>query len=88
MIGGRRVIPWSVAALALSAPATMLHAASNALINGNALVIRPVTVTKTKDMDFGVVAVTTAGTAVLEPNADAISSAGGVVLAGGNPHSA
>ncbi|MFL6849406.1 MAG: DUF4402 domain-containing protein [Sphingomicrobium sp.] len=88
MIGGRRVIPWSVAALALSAPATMLHAASNALINGNALVIRPVTVTKTKDMDFGVVAVTTAGTAVLEPNADAISSTGGVVLAGGNPHSA
>ena len=29
-----------------------------------------VTVAKLKDMDFGYVAVTTAGTAVLEPNAD------------------
>src|SRR3954453_4401074 len=70
-------------ALCVSAPAV---AASQA--TSHALVIRPVTVTKTKDMDFGVVAVTTAGTAVLEPNADAISSTGGVVLAGGNPHSA
>jgi|SRR6185369_12046419 hypothetical protein len=88
MIGVRRVIRSAVAALVLLVPAATLHAASIGLANGNALVIRPVTVTKTKDMDFGVVAVTTAGTALLEPNADVISATGGVVLAGGNPHSA
>ena len=63
--------------------ATPVQQASN-----SATIIRPVTVTKTKDMDFGVVTVTTAGTAVLEPNADVLSTTGGVVGAGGSPHCA
>src|SRR4051794_1132381 len=70
-------------ALCASAPAV---AASQA--TSGAIVIHPVTVTKIKDMDFGVVTVTTAGTAVLEPNADVISRTGGVLLAGGGPHCA
>src|SRR4051794_25743652 len=70
---------WAPPALA-STPATQA--------TGNALVIHPVTVTKVSDMDYGVVTVTTAGTAVLEPSADAFSSTGGVLGAGGSPRCA
>jgi hypothetical protein len=77
------------AALALCVPATMACAASpSAPANGNAIVIYPVTVTKLSDMDFGYLAATTAGTAVLEPNADAFSTTGGVMQVGGGPHCA
>lgn len=85
MLGGtclRRV--WAVmVVLCTSAPALAAPQAT-----GNAIVIHPVTVTKIKDLDFGVVTVTTAGTAVLEPNADAFSRTGGVLGAGGSPHCA
>jgi hypothetical protein len=39
-------------------------------------------------MDFGYLAVATAGTAVLEPNADSFSTTGGVTAVGGTPHCA
>jgi hypothetical protein len=86
---GERSVRLLAAALALCVPATMLRAASPSVpINAQAIVIYPVTVTKLKDMDFGSMSVTTAGTAVLEPNADAFSTTGGVIQVGGAPHSA
>src|SRR4051812_22017239 len=53
-----------------------------------ALILRPVDVTELKDMDFGDLWPTAAGTAVLEPNADTLSTTGGVARVGGTPHSA
>lgn len=85
---GRRVVRLAAAALALVAPAATVRAAPTAAASGNALIIYPVTVVKTKDMDFGNVASTIAGTAVIDPNADSISATGGVTLVGGTPHSA
>lgn len=89
MICGSCVARLIAAALALCAPATMVLAATPAAqATANAAIIHPVTVTKLKDMDFGYVAVTTAGTAVLEPNADSYSTTGGVTGVGGTPHCA
>lgn len=89
MIGGSCVARLLAAALALCAPATMACAATPPVqATANAAIIHPVTVTKLKDMDFGYVAVTTAGTAVLEPNADSYSTTGGLTAVGGTPHCA
>ena len=76
-------------ALALCVPAAALAAPPAAGAPANALIILPVSVTKTKDMDFGYLAVAaTAGTAVLEPNADVLTTTAGVTAIGGTPHSA
>jgi hypothetical protein len=88
MTGGTRVRP-IVTALALCAPAALARAATPPTQStATATVIRPLTVTKLKDMDFGYLAATTAGTAVLEPNADAFSTTGGATPVGGTPHCA
>jgi spore coat protein U-like protein len=76
-------------ALVLGAPATTAHAVTpptQSTVNAN--IIHPLTVTKLKDMDFGDLAAPTAGTAVLEPNADAFSTTGGALAVGGTPHCA
>ena len=88
MSGGRCVARVTAATLALCAPAGIARAAAPALANGNAVIILPVTVTKLDDMDFGFLSVTTAGTAVLEPNADTFNTTGGVTPVGGTPHCA
>lgn len=76
-------------ALALSVPFAHADAApAPATAGGTATVILPVSVSKTKDMDFGALSRTAAGTAVLEPNADTLSTTGGVATVGGSPHSA
>ena len=85
MSGRIRVARFMAAALALCAPAAI---ARSAVANGNAVIIYPVTVTKLDDMDFGYLGVTAAGTAVLEPNADAFSVTGGLTPVGGTPHCA
>jgi hypothetical protein len=88
MTGGTRV-RLIVTALALCAPAALARAATPPTQStATATVIRPLTVTKLKDMDFGYLAATTAGTAVLEPNADAFSTTGGATPVGGTPHCA
>ncbi len=88
MIGELRGVGLSAAALALVAPAGNARADAPATADVSAAIIYPVTVTKLEDMDFGFLSVTTAGTAVLEPNADAFSTSGGVTPVGGAPHSA
>jgi hypothetical protein len=87
MISGFRVRLFA-AALALCAPAAAgaVTPVTQATVNAN--IIHPLTVTKLKDMDFGYLAAATAGTAVLEPNADAFSTTGGATPVGGTPHCA
>jgi hypothetical protein len=85
------VLRWSLPIFALApfAPATMARAATPAAqANASAAVIHPLTVTKLKDMDFGFAAAATAGTAVLDPDTDSLSTSGGVTAVGGAPHCA
>lgn len=84
-----RVLRLTAAALALVVPATAANCATPPTpATADAVIILPLTVTKLDDMDFGYVSVTTAGTAVLEPNAGTFSTTGGVVPVGGSPHCA
>jgi hypothetical protein len=77
------------AALASLAPAKMAIAASPATqATGKATIIHPLTVTKLQDMDFGYLAVTAAGTAILNPDTDALNVSGGALAVGGTPHCA
>ncbi|MCA1653947.1 MAG: DUF4402 domain-containing protein [Sphingomicrobium sp.] len=87
-----RVLPAlaALAAAAALAPVAAFAAPIGASppATGNALLIYPVTITKTADLDFGLVTVTTAGTAIIDPNANTIASSGGVVLVGTQWHAA
>lgn len=86
---GHNLFRLLVAALCVCAPQAALAAPPADIALGKALILFPVSVLKTKDMDFGFLTVgTVAGTAILEPNADALSTTGGVVAIGGVPHSA
>ena len=49
---------------------------------------RPATVRKLQDLNFGYLGVTSAGTAVVDPNTDTMTTTGGVVRVGGTPYSA
>jgi hypothetical protein len=86
--GGSR---WSfcILALALLVQATMARAVTPApQASASASVIHPLAVTKLRDMDFGFASVTTAGTAVLNPDTDSLTTSGGVTAVGGSPHCA
>ena len=85
----RRSVLSSVAAvLPLLVPAAAHCATPLTPATANATIILPLTVTKLDDMDFGSLAPTTAGTAVLNPDTDTLSVTGGVTQVGGTPHSA
>jgi hypothetical protein len=49
---------------------------------------RPATVRKLQDLNFAYLSVTTAGTAVVDPNTDAMTTTGGVLHIGGTPYAA
>jgi len=52
-------------------------------------VLHPLSILKREDLDFGYVAAgASAGTVVINPNTNAISSTGGALLLGGAPHAA
>lgn len=48
----------------------------------------PATVRKLEDLNFAFLAVTTAGTAVVNPNTDSMTTTGGVLHVGGEPYAA
>jgi Domain of unknown function (DUF4402) len=74
------------AALALCAlPELAAAATPQQQATATATLIRPLTVTKIQDMDFGDLSAGAGGTAVLEPNADTFSTTGGVTRVGGSP---
>jgi hypothetical protein len=79
-----------LAALALMAPA-LAHAAPVAPAKNataTVTVTQPASVRKLNDLYFAYLTVTTAGTAVVNPNTDTMTTTGGVIFAGGVPYSA
>ncbi|HZU50775.1 MAG TPA: DUF4402 domain-containing protein [Sphingomicrobium sp.] len=78
-----------LAALAIWASPTLASAAAPlAQPTAHVVVLLPLTVTKLQDMDFGILSTTGAGTAVLDPNTDALTTTGPVSSLGGSPHCA
>jgi hypothetical protein len=83
----------ALALLALAMPTSLPAAPPQPIgpdknATGTANIILPATINKLYDMDFGFVTVTTAGTAVVDSNTDAVTTTGGVLFAGGSPHAA
>lgn len=75
----------SIGLAALLAPA-LAHAAPvqpdrNATATVN--IVPPASVRKLEDLNFGYLSVTTAGTAIVDPNTDGMTTTGGVLDAGG-----
>ena len=89
MIGALR-LPLGLIALAalFASPAIAAPIASPTPPSAQAALMRPLTLTKLADMDFGNLGVTTAGTAVIDPVTNSISVTGGVIRLGGTPHAA
>jgi hypothetical protein len=76
--------------LAFVAPAIAYAAPVSPAVKppSQAQLMRPLTLAKLADMDFGMLGVTTAGTAVLNAVTDTITTTGGVTALGGSPHAA
>lgn len=70
----------------MAAAAQPVAPARNA--TGTANIFSALSVQKDYDLDFGMATVTTAGTVVLDPNTDNVTTTGGVTYVGGNAHSA
>lgn len=86
----RHPYPTALMLLALVAPAAG-HAAPvapPASPSAQAALMRPLTLTKIADMEFGNLGVTAAGTAVINAVTDTMTTTGGVTRLGGTPHAA
>jgi len=55
---------------------------------GKAQILLPSSFIALQDLDFGMLSVTTAGTAILDSDTEALTTTGGVLIAGGSPHAA
>ena len=73
--------------IAAAAPASAAPVAAPTPSRATATVNRPSAIRLLNDLNFGVLTVTTAGTATVSTS-DVITTTGGVVSAGGNPYSA
>lgn len=79
----------AVAPLALlAAPSLAAPVAPPALPPAEAALMRPLTLTKLADMDFGYLGVIANGTAVIDPVTDTMAVTGGVLRLGGTPRAA
>ena len=73
----------AVAALLLAAPSTLFAAAPPSEANGSAIVLKPLSLIKKKNMDFGtLITSAAAGTATIDPVSGAVTTAGGVTPVG------
>lgn len=90
MVDWGRHLSLTMLPLALLAPAAAIAAPKAVATppNASAALMKPLTLIKIADMDFGYLGVTTSGTAVINPVTDTLSVTGGVVKAGGTPHAA
>ena len=79
------LLPLLAALFACASPASAQAIEPDQDATGRAIVLRPLTLLKVEDLDFGWLTVTTAGTAVLNPFTGVITTTGGVVAAGGDP---
>ena len=84
-----RILPLALLLLvSAAAPASAVPIAAAPKAKANVALIYPVTVVRKNDMDFGYLAVTTAGTAIINPNTGALTTTGGVTAVGGSPRPA
>ena len=90
MLGPVRLSLRILLPLALLAPAAALAAAVSppSKPGGRASLLKPLTLTKLNDMDFGNLGVTANGTAVINPVTDTMTTTGGVLRLGGTPRAA
>ena len=79
--------PASLAA-ALLAPAAAHAAEAVPAARAHAAVLHPLTLILKSDLDFGTIARTGAGTVVIDPNTNVMTTTGGVVPLGGMPTAA
>jgi len=70
----------TICAALLLAPSAIFAAPKSASAKGSATVLHPLTLVNNQDMDFGILAVTTGGTAVLDPSTGIVSPSGGVTV--------
>ena len=89
MLGPVR-LPLLPLALALLAPAAAIAAPVSPPANpaARASLLKPLTLTKLSDMDFGNLGITANGTAVINPVTDTMTTTGGVLRLGGTPRAA
>lgn len=78
----------AMAALSIPGAASAAHVAAATPATDKATILHPLTLLKTADLLFGTLIVNGAGTAVVNPVSDVETTTGGVVMAGGGPHSA
>ena len=93
VVGVRSIGMCLAAALALLAPvaaqaAPSPTAAPTRNATATAQVVRPANFRKLNDLDFAFLTVTAAGTAIIDPNTEAMTTTGGVLQVGGLPHAA
>lgn len=78
-----------LAALAASSsPSYAAPVAPSKNATGTATITNPASLRKLNDLNFGNLTVTTAGTAIINPNTDVLTTTGGVIVAGGLHYSA
>jgi uncharacterized protein DUF4402 len=75
-------------AFACPAAANAAAIAASPPAKGSVSILLPSSFVKLMDMDFGLLTVTTAGTAILDSNTGSVTTTGGVLLVGGRPHAA
>jgi hypothetical protein len=75
-------------AAALLAPASARAAEAVPAGKAHAAILHPLTLILKSDLDFGTIATTSAGTVVIEPVANVMTTTGGVVPLGGVPTAA
>jgi hypothetical protein len=77
-----------LAALLLVVPSSVIGAPAAKSSSATVDLLSPLSLQKLQDLDFGTITAATAGTAVLDPVTNSITTTGGVVAAGGTPHAA
>lgn len=80
-------VPALAGLLLLSFPAAGSAAPSAAApkANGHALIVKPLTLERLDDMDFAILAVTTGGTATINPVTGVMTTTGGLIHLAGTP---
>ena len=78
----------AAALIGIAAPAGAVPVGAVVPASARGILIAPISIVKTADLDFGLLSVTTAGTMVIDPNANSIVATGGVTQLGSLWHAA
>lgn len=91
-MSGRFLLRYGIVAAAVVLASVPAHAATRVPATTNAsgtvTVVAPISISKLYDLDFGALVVTSAGTAVMDPNTNQLTTTGGVTLTSSSPHPA